>query len=684
MNYIPEFLCTAGNLAKPDAIVIDDYIPRSKHVMSRDSNGTIVSRYEDPMWDFTMFIGKGLRFYISRFISEVAPKERTQEYESDLKTIMFFILYYSRAKSMNTVSDLYRILKRQIKFSCKYNVSIKESLSDMRLLNDMVSSSDMDKFQIGRHLVDVNVLYSSLNCISKNVSGFEFYPTSEVLTNLRRLMKEYPYNLNQTPIIPSRILSSRIALCFDYIDNFLLYKDLFLALFKIRKYIINKNLENCESRKRAMGRTSNEFKLELTNTKYTEFSDFFGVVDYITLKGVIGKVRLAIIEMIHAFTGMRISECELIAMDGYRVEKIGHHEVSIIRSYTSKMSKDRGYFSDWVTSPEIKRAFDAAKALNHAILLMNHDLMPDQVIESSTPLFISADLRSNRIKNPIYNFPIAKIKLNGWDNHPINLDGNMIVQEEDIAEILATTPSLDIGSLKYGVELGKPFSFQTHMYRRSLAVFTARSGLVSLPTLKNQLKHIRVQTSAYYGKDASFAKNLILDKTGDKHYDSAVSSQRGFIKEFQNEADEAQVDMLLDNIITSDQVVFGGMGTQIQKQKIKGKLPSIFLDRKKTLNQVKQGRLRYVETPLGGCMATDICDRVAFSSIATCVTCSFSIFHDRSVPLLEKTKNDYAKRLVQFGSSTPYGKQLERDIRDIETVLQVREDLVQKTNEIGD
>ena len=75
-------------------------------------------------------------------------------------------------------------------------------------------------------------------------------------------------------------------------------------------------------------------------------------------------------------------------------------------------------------------------------------------------------------------------------------------------------------------------------------------------------------------------------------------------------------------------------------------------------------------------MATEVCDRIAFSSITTCVGCKFSVFNSRTVPLLKKTKADYGVRLEQFGTGTPYGRQLERDIRDIETVLAMREKLI--------
>lgn len=302
--------------------------------------------------------------------------------------------------------------------------------------------------------------------------------------------------------------------------------------------------------------------------------------------------------------------------------------------------------------------------------------MPKEINESSTPLFLSSDYKKNlNNKGSLYEYPTQRIKLSGWQDHPINKDQEIIVRKEDLAEILAIDSFLDIDSLKPGIEIGKPFSFQTHMYRRSLAVYTARSGLVSLPALKIQLKHIRIQTSAYYGKNAAFAKNFILPKLDEKIIDDTIISQRGFINEFHDELLEAQADLLYTEIVTTDEVIFGGIGSQIHKQKTSGTLPVVFTNRKDTIARIKQGRLRYTETPLGGCMATELCDRVAFSSITICLRCPSSVFNNKTVKILEKTKKDYLNRLSLFGVDTPYGKQLEIDIKDIESLLKMREKL---------
>jgi hypothetical protein len=678
MNELPLYLLEAGAYAKPDPIPDDNYVPSAQHVMSRDADGKVISVFGDASWNFTMYVGKGLTFHIEDFIRDAAPANYREKYLEEFKIIFFRIIFHARVRAMNSVAELYQILKRHTRFAIQTGLSIEESLKDRSTLDLIVNDPEVTKASIGRRLVDANTLFSSLHYLSVKLDNFKHYPSQNIFKYLDHLMKEYPYQPQQTPVIPTRILSRRIQTCFDYIEKFIECKHQFAKLYEFREVAFREYLSRNNNTKKYAGWQSGlELKEEMKKEEYKEFLTFFEVHDFITLRGLISKVRLPIIEMIHAFSGMRVGESASIAMDGYQIKTIGRQNVPIIRSYTTKMAKDQGYFADWVTSPEIEKAFEAAKIINYVFLFHEYGLAPEDVDESEIPLFLGSRFGSkNKGNSALYDYTIAKLKLNGWHSHPINRDPEIIVREDDLAEILAIDPFSDPETLKPGIEIGQPFSFQTHMYRRSLAVYCARSGLVSLPTLKKQFKHLRVQTSAYYGKDAVFAKNFVLSKSGEEAFDSALTSQRGFIKEFQDELMEAQADLLHDQVITFDEVVFGGMGTQIQKQKFSGTLPTIFTDRKKLLASIKKGRVRFVETPLGGCMATEVCDRIAFSSITTCVGCKFSVFNSRTVPLLEKTKADYGVRLEQFGTGTPYGRQLERDIRDIETVLAMREKLI--------
>lgn len=58
------------------------------------------------------------------------------------------------------------------------------------------------------------------------------------------------------------------------------------------------------------------------------------------------------------------------------------------------------------------------------------------------------------------------------------------------------------------IEIGKAWRFRSHQYRRSLAVYSIQSGIVSLGALQIQLKHQFREMTLYYSNGASYAKKL--------------------------------------------------------------------------------------------------------------------------------------------------------------------------------
>lgn len=57
--------------------------------------------------------------------------------------------------------------------------------------------------------------------------------------------------------------------------------------------------------------------------------------------------------------------------------------------------------------------------------------------------------------------------------------------------------------------IGNDWTFKTHQYRRSLAVYSIQSGIVFLlGSIKNQFKHLFREMSYYYQNNCINAKNL--------------------------------------------------------------------------------------------------------------------------------------------------------------------------------
>ena len=58
---------------------------------------------------------------------------------------------------------------------------------------------------------------------------------------------------------------------------------------------------------------------------------------------------------------------------------------------------------------------------------------------------------------------------------------------------------------------------------------------------------------------------------------------------------------------------------------------------------MKDNRIAYKQTPLGGCSMNGTCDKLSLAHISACVTCPKAIFNDRSVKALSTLKPLYQK-----------------------------------------
>ena len=149
---------------------------------------------------------------------------------------------------------------------------------------------------------------------------------------------------------------------------------------------------------------------------------------------------------------------------------------------------------------------------------------------------------------------------------------------------------------KFGI--GKPWPFTSHQTRRSLALYAQRSGLVSLPSLRRQLKHITDEMARYYSRGSAFAKNFIGD---DKEH---------FGLEWQSTQAESSAISYRVNVLLTDQVLFGAHATWVRQQ-LKRTEGTVLADRIVTLKRFKKGEMAYKETILGGCTNIGPCEKVA-------------------------------------------------------------------------
>lgn len=162
--------------------------------------------------------------------------------------------------------------------------------------------------------------------------------------------------------------------------------------------------------------------------------------------------------------------------------------------------------------------------------------------------------------------------------------------------------------------VGKTWPLTSHQLRRSAAVYASRLGMVSLPALKTQFKHLSEVMTALYSENSTFAQNFLIDENGKPINDGCV------LMSFRDTVAFNTSVRFHEQVIQSERQLSGPIGTEIQRAKDKNSLPKIFQCREETQMAVKQGRFSFKETPVGGCVLKGSCPHFAIDLVLLCTS----------------------------------------------------------------
>jgi len=269
----------------------------------------------------------------------------------------------------------------------------------------------------------------------------------------------------------------------------------------------------------------------------------------------------------------------------------------------------------WVTSSEIERVIKILQAISRPIgkklgLSFKHDAT------YPCPLFLSP-IYLTRFKATTKNHPRGKrpdiFNLNIQNNPCYNRD-IFIITEEDLTFLERIDPERNWRDINDNFCVSQEWHFTSHQYRRSLAVYAAQSGLVSMGSLQQQLKHLLKEVTFYYANGAENSSGLF--SLGDKHIAKVYALNKP-LADFTAQA---------INILFDKEPLLGPLGLSLDKKGEKGHTKeeqnSILLEnRAQTMKKFKTGQLAYKETALGGCASTHPCDSFLTRSFISCLTC---------------------------------------------------------------
>jgi len=634
-------------------------LPNPNHVISRDNQGNILSIYSDDIWDFT-FYSTTARNYPLNFKSwhQGKPHPLTDIISNQMKQIIFSIIYLRPKESIqiNTLRQKYISLRFFSKIAFQLGTNLRDGFKKNQLF--FHACQNELKKQKKSYATSLVVLINEMFHISKQHPLFDFSFTANQIKHLVNLANRCIDTTVQTKVIPSRIYS-QLFISFDLIfDNFFNFKDqiLIFANKEHQFYTLSKQKN-----------INNKIKAQLfyeysTTSGLTEYFEKNKINSFGTFSSFLTSVHVLSKFAVLMYTGMRSSEAQILSYNSY--SKIG--EIYGFNGYTSKLAKTMKQ-EFWVSSVFINNAVICAQTIAKiAALRQNIDIVDEKLF----PLFAASNRIAHSIHYKKYNIPHYQVRtFDSDDRFNIHLkrlcDIDLKVNSDDINEIIKLSNISNI-EVEYKKNLGKEWSFHPHQFRRSLAVYSIKNTSASLHLLKKQFKHLYLQMTAYYAKNATFTEKFI-----------PKIINNSFIKEFQEEEDFQTMLRLMNEVIKTDEHLWGAEGTRIENMKQKNKLPIIYIDEKEMLRAVKEGRLSHQYTFLGGCARpSGTCGKSEISQFSVCFNCTYAIFNNTTIKRLRALQDQLKFELLKHPSSSPEYLLTLDDFNSIEKLLENKIDIL--------
>jgi len=618
-------------------------------VISRHHDGKVLSRAKDPIWDLSPYNAKGyckLNFQSWRKNDLGALQI---ELEREMKAIQLVRYnFHHTARKVNSVklSGLRRLAefceKNNLTFHQLFNESKAQSLLLSSLANLGKKSVSRDLFELTTELYHLRVAHPS----------FELAPTDyslvDEISQLAGSYSEYRESFEQTKLIPSRIYGAFIVGFGDELDFFNAHAEKCIEFVKRR---VDGDMYG-DARVRvefySRGVPWEDAIAECGLGKVCERFSIGGLQEF---NSYLNSVNYVAKNWIHLFSGMRDNEARTLPANTLATMRVGDEQVTILRGYTSKTVGQNNVPTYWISTPIVERAIAAAKKIGKIAAIKNGW---DDSDESEYPLFPALIAPKDKTARHIYSTPVMATARSILPEKVHARTPGALVTEADIVELERFDGFKDWRSDKK-VKIGDPWPFVSHQCRRSLAVYSARSGVVGLGSLANQYKHLTETMTSYYRSDQVFAENFL-----------SLPDQQALMREMEFERRVASMFNYENDVINSSGRLWGGEGNRIQVSRDRGKPLIITTDREATARKFEKGEMVYKESPLGGCTNLDSCDKIGFISIFACLDCQYAVLDsNKSIRKIRYGISNLQQSRGMFPPTSPFYKQLDLEIGNV-------------------
>ncbi|HCA5151953.1 TPA: hypothetical protein MW187_003562 [Acinetobacter baumannii] len=612
--------------------------PDNETPISYDSNKKILSRFKDNIWDFTYYSHrptgrKKIYFDVFDNCNNDLKKTIIYEYKIIIYGLIFCNTNTSNSSSIHTIlGNFSLVIKNYLKFAIECNTSLNNFSQNSLLIKkifEYISFHKRCKFGLFSNLFKK---LSAISIVFKNHDLSLNQEQKKYLVTLKSIMSNAPYK--QYLVIPSRLYFKLNI----FIDEILIYFDQHSEF--LQKSLLVKNIKDTS------------FYNFINENNIYEYCKKYNITSFLRLNHhFIYIVNLAQIKII-MFSGMRHSEVLLLPFNCYEKINLNNKVIHILNGYTSKFTKSGPVKASWITSSQVSLAVNVLQEITKSYLeSINVNL--SGIDHDKVPLATFSSINRKNPINTFYDYPYMRIILlkEALDN--FNFDSR--IDSNDLKELKLTTTAFEFES--YNFKIGSIFKLSPHQFRRSLTVYAARSGFVKIPALKAQLKHITYCMTLYYANHAMktlnlFDKDLVESFVEQQHIDQFINFK--------------------SDVMDSVSKLYGGEGIRLQTAKQGQVLPLFLNDEKTALNDIRDGKMSYRRTPLGGCSRKGSCEEIAELTITPCITCKDAIFSDRTISALRVALKNFKNQLKNLEPDSLTAIHLAAEINQIQNFIDNR------------
>lgn len=646
--------------------------PPRDWVISEDRDGRVVSRWGDPIWDFTPLAGKShsLNFGDGP-VSTAAPLDTAN---ADLLrlAITWAIWGHRPVKAANSLTQVFQLLRPIFALCSQEGILASDLMRFPRVFEKLPTVLAPSSYGAAIHR-----LHRLLD--AQGVLGFVIVDSE----GLKRLAAVAPdHERVQTSYIPPRIWSYQVARLKECLDEYWTHRKQVEACFN---FCINAYAHNYGSLTTALTTKPVNSRIPFQTPRlptagrksgcvfygpFYQTAEKFGVHDLLRkwmecaddradirqLSSYLTLVQWAGLAYIANFTLQRIEETASLRTDCLQFEqdeKLGR--IPIICGDTTKTIQDSD--ARWPTSPSVQAAVDAMSHIarmrlqcaqaNPLVLLTEKDrLNPYLLTRSFEPWAPRPKVESYLVKRKANTYEyVVRMFPKLFDSQ------QLAITEDDLKLARMLTPNLPEANFSEA----RVWPLAWHQLRRTGAVNMFASGMLSDASMQFLMKHASRLMPLYYG--------------------------RGYTKLHLNEEVESLVTATMYEVMAKSMLT--AMGDRFVSPRSTEQKQTIVVnligdkDARELAKAARRGDVFYRETRLGACTSRTLCSYGGIESVARCAggdghkPCADVLYDRGKIPTIETDLVRVNQELERLPLGSPRHNALLMERQGLENFLNV-------------